>query len=299
MNSEFKRRRLLWMGAGFLAAAALLLGYWVKIKSPSYPPATIQFITVDKGVKLQVVDWGGSGRALVFIPGLGNTARQTFDEFAPKFTQDYHVYGITRRGFGNSSRPVSGYSADRLGDDVLAVLEALKLDRVVLVGHSMGGAELSSVATRHPERVAGLIYLEAAYAYAYHCPESPPPFPIDPKWSAPVKAILEGQQRFTDIRGPVLAIYAIPTDLSWRFKNDPAGLAKAEAEEIAKNLPQAKAFERGVPAARVVNIARANHWVFWSTEAEVLREMNAFLRKLPHNEERRQPEATTNALRRS
>ena len=275
------KRRLLWMGGGILAVAALLLGCWLKIKIPSYPPISIQFITVDKDVKVQVVDWGGSGRALVFIPGLSLTARATFDEFAPKFTRDFHVYGITRRGIGSSSRPASGYSADQLGDDVLAVLDALKLARVVLVGHSAGGSELSSIATRHPERVAGLIYLEAAYAYAYYSPESPPPWPIDPKWPAPVKAILEGFQHYTDIRPPTLAIYAIPNDLSWRFKNDAAGLEKAEAEEVARNLPQMKAFEKGVPSARVVNIARANHWVFWSNETEVLREMNAFLRKLP------------------
>lgn len=275
------KRRLVWTAVGTLAAAVLLLGLWLKIKRPSYPPVATRFITVDKDVKVQVIDWGGSGRALVFIPGLGLTARATFDEFAPKFIHDYHVYGITRRGIGSSSRPASGYSADRLGDDVLAVLDALKLDRVVLVGHSAGGSELSSVATRHPERVAGLIYLEAAYAYAYYCPESPSPPPIDQKWPAPIKAILEGYQHYTDIRAPTLAIYAIPNDLSWRFKNDPVGLAKAEAEEVARNLPQMKAFEKGVPSARVVNIARANHFVFWSNEAEVLREMNAFLRKLP------------------
>jgi pimeloyl-ACP methyl ester carboxylesterase len=275
------KRSLLQVGVGLLTVTALLLGYWLKIKTPSYPPVGTQFITVDKDVKVQVVDWGGEGRALVFVPGLGLTARATFDEFAPKFTRDYHVYGITRRGIGNSSRPASGYSADRLGDDVLAVLDALKLDRVVLVGHSAGGSELSSVATRHPERVAGLIYLEAAYAYAYYCPESPPPPPIDSKSPAPIKAILEGYQHYTDIRVPTLAIYAIPNDLSWCFKNDPVGLAKAESEEVARNLPQMKAFEKGVPSAKVINIPRANHWVFWSNEAEVLREMNVFLHKLP------------------
>jgi pimeloyl-ACP methyl ester carboxylesterase len=253
----------------------------LKTEGADYPPPSTQLVTVEKDVKVQVVDWGGSGRALVFIPGLGNTARVTFDEFAPKFTKHYHVYGITRRGFGNSSRPESGYSADRLGDDVLAVIDSLKLDRPVLVGHSMGGAELSSVASRFPHRVAGLIYLDAAYAYAYYSPESPPPYPIDPKWPAPVRAVLAGQQHYTDIRVPALAIYAIPTDQSWRGKRDAAFLAKMEAEEVARNLPQMKAFEKGVPSAKVVNIPRANHWIFQSNEAEVLREMNTFLSKLP------------------
>src|SRR6266702_3436669 len=129
------------------------------------------FITVDKNVKLEVVDWGGSGRPLVFLAGLGNNAH-VFDQFAPRLTATYHVYGITRRGFGASSAPApSGaaiYSADRLGDDVLAVLDSLKLSRPVLVGHSLGGEELSSVGSRHPERVAGLIYLDAGYSYAFY-----------------------------------------------------------------------------------------------------------------------------------
>jgi non-heme chloroperoxidase len=132
-------------------------------------PHTIKLVTVDKKVKLEVLDWGGSGRPLVLLAGLGNSAH-VFDDFAPKLTSKYHVYGITRRGFGASSIPASGYSADRLGDDVLAVLETLKLDRPVLVGHSIAGGELSSVGSRHPERIAGLIYLEAAYGHAYYDP---------------------------------------------------------------------------------------------------------------------------------
>jgi non-heme chloroperoxidase len=84
------------------------------------------------------------------------------------------VYGITRRGFGASSAPapsgVGTYSADRLGDDVLAVMEVLKIDRPVLVGHSLGGEELSSIGSRHPEKVAGLVYLDAAYVYAFYDP---------------------------------------------------------------------------------------------------------------------------------
>src|SRR5262249_9713931 len=127
----------------------------------------IQMVTVDKAVSLEVLDWGGSGRPLVFLAGLGNTAH-IFDKFSPKMTPTYLLSGITRRGFGASSSPASGYSADRLGDDVLAVLDSLKLDRPVLVGHSIAGQELSSIGSRHPEKVAGLIYLDAAYAYAFY-----------------------------------------------------------------------------------------------------------------------------------
>ena len=133
-------------------------------------PHSIQFVTVQNDVKLEVVDWGGSGRPVVLLHGWGNNVHG-FDKFAPKLIDIYHVYGITRRGAGASSAPAPtsvNYSADRLGDDVLAVIDGLKLDRPVLVGHSLGGQELSSVGSRHPEKVAGLIYLDAGYQYAYY-----------------------------------------------------------------------------------------------------------------------------------
>src|SRR3989442_12005382 len=132
-------------------------------------PHTVHFVTGDGNVKLEVLDLGGSGRALVLLAGLGDTGHVFYD-FAPPLANTYHVYGITRRGFGASSVPDSGYSADRLGDDVLAVIDSLGLTRPILVGHSIAGQEMSSIASRHPEKVAGLVYLEAAYFYAYYDP---------------------------------------------------------------------------------------------------------------------------------
>ena len=100
------------------------------------------------------------------LQGLGGTAH-IFDEFAPKLAKGYHVYGVTRRGFGASSAPISGSEADQLGDDVLAVLDFLKLRAPVLVGSSAGGVELSSIGPRYPRRTGGLVYLDAAYPYAF------------------------------------------------------------------------------------------------------------------------------------
>src|SRR5258707_6860353 len=133
-------------------------------KDPS--PHTTQFVTVDKRVRLEVLDWGGSGRPLVLLAGGGDTAH-VFDDFAPKLTPTFHVYGITRRGFGESGFSPEKYGADRLGDDLLAVLDALKLKKPILVGHSLGGEEMKSVATRYPNRVSALVYLEAGYPYAF------------------------------------------------------------------------------------------------------------------------------------
>jgi non-heme chloroperoxidase len=305
----------------------------------------VQFITVEVGIKLEVIDWGGSGRPLVLLAGLGNTAH-VFDGFADKLTATYHVYGITRRGYGASSSPSpanGNYSADRLGDDVLAVMAALKLSRPVLVGHSIAGEELSSVGARQPEKVAGLIYLDAGFPYAYYdsslgdllldtidlrrkldlmmpgvgppqnfkefiqellqtslprfekdlqdqqqalqlTPDSSPATLAPPKPARvlePGDAIIAGEQEYTQIKCPVLAIFAVPHNLGPAFKDNPAVRSALEADDLAHTTAQSKSFEAGVPSAHVVRLPNASHYVFLSNEADVLREMNIFVGALP------------------
>jgi hypothetical protein len=64
---------------------------------------------VEKNVQLEVLDWGGEGKSIVLLSGGGNTAH-VFDDFAPKLANRFHVYGITRRGFGFDEDSQSGIS---------------------------------------------------------------------------------------------------------------------------------------------------------------------------------------------
>ena len=123
-------------------------------------PHRVQFVTVEPGVQLEVLDWGGTGRPVVLLGGLGMAAH-VFDGFAERLAQKCHVYGITRRGYGASSRPALGYGEERLTEDDLAVFNALKLDHPVVAGHSISGNELSRLGIYHYDRVAGLVYLDA------------------------------------------------------------------------------------------------------------------------------------------
>jgi pimeloyl-ACP methyl ester carboxylesterase len=129
-----------------------------------------QFVEVQPDVKLEVLDWGGTGRNLVLLAGLGNTAH-VFDSLGPKLAAHYHVIGITRRGFGQSSAPQTGYDPRRLGDDIVAVLDALHITDPVLVGHSIAGEELSAISTYHPGRAAALVYLDAGAPFALYNPK--------------------------------------------------------------------------------------------------------------------------------
>jgi pimeloyl-ACP methyl ester carboxylesterase len=123
-------------------------------------PHRVRLITVDSSVRLEVLDWGGSGRPAVLL-GCYLTAH-VYDDFAPKLADRFHVYGITRRGLGASDKPASGYTVQRSAEDVLDVVDALKLERPLLIGNSCAGQLLTVLGSQRSDRLGGLVYLDAA-----------------------------------------------------------------------------------------------------------------------------------------
>jgi non-heme chloroperoxidase len=146
--------------AAAAVAAALSIG---PARAQDTSPHRTRMVTVDGDIRLEVLDWGGAGRPVVVLAGSGNSAH-VFDDFAPKLAgRCCHVYGITRRGYGASSQPASGYDEQRLADDILEVLDALRIDKPVLVGHSMAGGEMTILGAQHSDRLGGLVYLDALF----------------------------------------------------------------------------------------------------------------------------------------
>ena len=169
-HSLLKHMQVHHLSAGLLLTG-LLLTSAVSAQSKGEDPSKgqVQLVSVEPDVKLEVKDWGGTGRPVVLLAGLGGTLHG-FDHFAPMLTDTYHVYGVTRRGYGASSAPDpigDNYAADRLGDDVLSVLDQLNIQHPVLIGHSFAGEELSSICSRFPARAAGYVYLDASFRYAF------------------------------------------------------------------------------------------------------------------------------------
>jgi non-heme chloroperoxidase len=95
--------------------------------------------------------------------------------------------------------------------------------------------------------------------------------------------VTAGMQRYTSIPVPILAIFAVPHEPPASTGSDPAAIAAADIADDASTgaRAQADAFEKGLPNARVVRLPHASHFVVRSNEADVLREMNAFIGGLP------------------
>ena len=124
-------------------------------------PHKSDFVNVN-GIGLHYLDWGGNGDVLLFLAGMGCSVH-IFDEFAPRFTDKFHVLAMDRRGHGDSDYPETGYDQDTLTEDLRQFLDALKIDKAILVGHSMAYIELSRFAILYPEHILKLIFLDAAY----------------------------------------------------------------------------------------------------------------------------------------
>ena len=124
-------------------------------------PHKSAFVTAN-GIKMNYLDWGGTGDVVILLSGFGNDAH-IFDEFAPSLTDKFHVIGLTRRGFGETDRPASGYDTATRVEDIRAFMDAQKITRAHLVGHSLAGDEMTLFASLHPTRVNKMVYLDAAY----------------------------------------------------------------------------------------------------------------------------------------
>jgi len=140
------------------------LRIYAQPDSADESPHKSGFITVNT-VKLHYLDWGGAGETLLFLHGMGGTAH-FYDHFAPKFTNQFRVLALTRRGHGDSEMPERGYDTATLVEDVRQFLDALKIHRVVLAGHSFAGDEVTRFAAMYPDRVIKLVYFDSAYDHS-------------------------------------------------------------------------------------------------------------------------------------
>ncbi len=112
------------------------------------------------GNPLHLLEWSREGVALLLLHGFGNEAH-IWDNFAPEIAPHYRTLALDHRGHGDSAWDAEArYELDTLVDDVECVTAALGIERVVLVGHSLGGRVATLFGGRHPERLAGLVLVD-------------------------------------------------------------------------------------------------------------------------------------------
>lgn len=116
----------------------------------------------------------GQGQPIIFIHGWPSSHRMWEPQIDYFLEQGYRCIAYDRRGFGDSSRPLHGYSYDNFADDLHEIISQLALESVILVGFSMGGGEVARYFTRHgSDRISKVVLLGAVTPYLLLSDDNP------------------------------------------------------------------------------------------------------------------------------
>ena len=127
-----------------------------------------------KDVKLHVTDTGGSGEPIVLIHGWPLSSKSWFKQIPALTAAGFRVITYDRRGFGQSDKPLTGYSYDTLADDLAGIIDSLQLNDVTLIGFSMGGGEVARYVAKHGEsRLKRVVFASAVTPMMLKTPGNP------------------------------------------------------------------------------------------------------------------------------
>jgi len=155
-------RHNLHVGVGFLSATSGATG-----------PNRMRFRSVaTRGARLSLVE-AGQGPPVLAVHGLGATKGSFLPTVASLSTR-FHAIALDLPGFGDSSKPIgAAYDAPFFATACIDLLDALELDRVHLIGNSLGGRVALEIALRHPDRVSRVALLAPALAWRRPRPWAP------------------------------------------------------------------------------------------------------------------------------
>ena len=130
-------------------------------------------IRTGDGLQLFHTDWG-DGQPVLFVHSWALSSAMWDYQIAPLSDQGLRCIAYDRRGHGRSDTTTRGFDMDTLADDMAAVIETLDLRDVVLVGHSMGGAEILRYVSRHgTDRVAKIALLAPSTPFLLQTEDNP------------------------------------------------------------------------------------------------------------------------------
>ena len=118
---------------------------------------SVKYLELSNHVKINYCEKGDAkGVALILLPGYADSWR-TFELMLPYLPESIHTFALTQRGHGDSSCPEHGYHTDDFVTDLLMFMDALHIEKAVILGASSGGFVARRFAINYPERVWGLV----------------------------------------------------------------------------------------------------------------------------------------------
>lgn len=128
--------------------------------------ADCSFVRAANGMRFAYVEQGDRDGPVVLLLHGYTDSHRSFDLLRPHLPESWRVIALTQRGHGRSAKPETGYAVGDFAADVPAFLDAIGVERAILVGHSMGAAVALHAAAACPERVGGVALIGGFADYA-------------------------------------------------------------------------------------------------------------------------------------
>jgi pimeloyl-ACP methyl ester carboxylesterase len=123
------------------------------------PLHTASAVEIHDGLLIPYVEQGHpDGVPVVLLHGITDSHR-SYEPVLAALPQSIRAIAVTARGHGDAGKPVSGYDQPQMAADVIAVMDALGIERTIIAGHSMGSWTARRIAAYHPDRVLGAVLL--------------------------------------------------------------------------------------------------------------------------------------------
>ncbi|HEY2750120.1 alpha/beta hydrolase [Phenylobacterium sp.] len=312
-------RGLRLLGCGALAALAMAAAAPSRA-APATPAATIasldafdaqkKSVVLPNGLRLAYVEMGNpKGRPVVLIHGYTDNARDWWP-LTPYLDKSFRLIIVDIRGHGGSGKPECCYTRVDFAYDIKLLLDALKIDKADIVGHSLGSIITQTFAELWPERTARVVLVSStggprkAAKTGVSTAPAPPAFdfrsaivklrdPIDPDspfmvawWSSPTpvdEAFIQ-RQRQDAAKIPVKVWLAV-LDQGLEGVDLQATLPKLKAPTLLIwggkdqiiDMEGRETLREGLPAATVKVFEQLGHNPFWEDAPGVAAEINRFL----------------------
>lgn len=252
------------------------------------------------------IEWTGleDGPVLVFLHGLLGSA-SNFRRIAKGFETTHRCLMFDQRGHGRSHKPLKGYSPEHYAQDLLEILDELKIDSIDLVGHSMGGRNAVCFTHLHPERVRRLVVEDigpearpdAIERIGRLLDKAPTPFPDKASAREFFTTQYEDQRlgqylytNITEVRGGQYDWrFSKPAMMStlqegrntdrwdeWRGLKGPLLLVRGDrSEDLTQEIFEKCGREN--PQAQLVVVQDAGHWVHFDQPEKFVQVLQDFL----------------------
>jgi pimeloyl-ACP methyl ester carboxylesterase len=231
-------------------------------------------------MRFHYLDWKGAGTPIVFLHGGGLTAH-TWDCVVAMLRERFRCVALDQRGHGDSEwSPVIDYRIASHVGDIEGFIDAMQLERPILVGQSMGGLNSIAYAIRHSDKMRAMVIVDVAPEISAPGADRIRDFASTPELDSP-DAFLERAVKFNPIRNPAV----LRRSLHYNLRETPAGKWTFKHDQRRRTDDAMKSFtEDRVRLASEVSKIKCPTLIVRGALSDVLTDASAekFARSLPN-----------------